>query len=148
MRVKSLRDPLRKMSKSEKDSRGRIELYDSPDEIREKLRKAVTDMGKGNMIGYDAVGRPGISNLVDIFAAFEGCTPDQICSECANLNTIEFKERISECIIEKLKPIRANIVHLKNNPQHVVTILERGNEIARQVASETCSEIKKLVGLA
>ncbi|ESO12829.1 hypothetical protein HELRODRAFT_93491 [Helobdella robusta] len=148
IRIKSLRDPIRKMSKSEKDSRGRIELFDSPDEIREKLRKAVTDLGTGGMIGYDSQGRPGISNIIDIHAAVEGSTPDQICSECAHLTTVEYKERAAEAIIEMLKPIRARIVHLRNEPQHVVSVLSKGNEIAAQNAAKTCAEVKKLIGLS
>ena len=146
--MKSLRDPAKKMSKSEKDKRGRIELIDSADEIREKLKKAVTDTSSGGMIGYDVHGRPGISNIIDIYASFAKSSPDRVYAECRHLNTVEFKERAAEVIIEALKPIRAKIVQLKSEPQHVLSLLEEGRLQATQMASQNMSQVKKLVGFA
>ena len=134
------------MSKSEKDKRGRIELTDSADEIREKLKKAVTDMGTGGMIGYDEYGRPGISNIIDIHASFANTTPDRIYAECMHMNTVQFKERTAEVIIEALKPIRHKIALYKNDPQHLMSILIKGAEKASEIATKNMVEIKKLVG--
>jgi len=78
-RMHSLKQPTLKMSKSEPNAESRIDLTDGPDVIRAKLRKAHTDMTRG--ITYDPVNRPGVSNLVDIYAAFKDVTPEQAVSD-------------------------------------------------------------------
>lgn len=84
-RVRSLRDPLKKMSKSHPDSRSRIELTDSPDEIWEKVKKSVTDCKSA--VEYEPETRPGVSNLVALHALSQGKSYDQVCQENTHLET-------------------------------------------------------------
>ena len=132
------------MSKSEKDSRGRIELSDTPDEIREKLRKSVTD-AMGN-ITYEPESRPGIANLIELHAAFTDLTPEEICEQNLHLDTLDYKNLVADVIVEKLKPISGNIVRLKSDPAYLYKALQDGNERASNVASATYKEVRKSVG--
>lgn len=84
-RIKSLRDPLKKMSKSEKDSKSRLDLLDEPDVLLEKIKKAVTDCT--SKVTYEPETRPGVSNLVIIHSMLSGKSEDQICSEVEELDT-------------------------------------------------------------
>lgn len=76
---------MKKMSKSHADSRSRIELTDSPDEIVEKVKKSVTDFT--SEVTYNPEERPGVSNLIALHALSEGKTFQQVCDENRHLDT-------------------------------------------------------------
>lgn len=84
-RLKSLRDPTKKMSKSEKDPRSRINLCDSPEDIFMKFKKAVTDCT--STVSYEPDTRPGISNLVVIHSSLTGRSIDTICLEAIGIES-------------------------------------------------------------
>lgn len=84
-RIKSLRDPSKKMSKSDKDNKSRIEITDSADEIIKKIKRAVTDFE--SKVYYDADNRPGVSNLIGIHSLISDKTHEQIAQEYSNLDT-------------------------------------------------------------
>lgn len=84
-RIKSLRDPTKKMSKSHNDSKSRINLLDEPDVLLEKMKKAITDFT--SEVTYEPDNRPGVSNLINIHSLFTGKTPEEICKEAIGLNT-------------------------------------------------------------
>ena len=132
------------MSKSDNDSKGRIELTDSEDEIRNKIRKSVTD-SKGYLT-FDPANRPGISNLISIHAALSNVTPEQICERNLKLDTVSYKDLLAEVIIERLKPIRVNIQRLLKERQHLVNIINTGNDRANNIASKTYDDVKRLIG--
>jgi tryptophanyl-tRNA synthetase len=75
-KIRSLRNPQAKMSKSEANPLSRIELTDTPDEIAEKIKKAVTDMT--SEVTYEPEQRPGVSNLIDIHIAFSGQFAEEV----------------------------------------------------------------------
>ena len=81
----SLRQPDKKMSKSDVSSQATINLTDSPDVIRSKISKAVTDSQPS--ITYDTENRPGVSNLINMYSAISGRSPAQICE---NYKSVEF----------------------------------------------------------
>lgn len=83
--MRSLREPLKKMSKSHPDPRSRIELTDSADEIVEKVKKSVTDFT--SEVTYEPETRAGVSNLVALHALSEGKTFQQVCDENRHLDT-------------------------------------------------------------
>jgi tryptophanyl-tRNA synthetase len=143
-RVRSLRNPAVKMSKSDKDPLSRILLTDSPDLIREKLRKAVTDFTPH--VSYDAEGRPGISNLIEILCAFSDLTVDEVCETSLHLDTVAFKLRVADAIIERLRPIRDEFTRLTSDPTHLQQIIAAGNERARSIADRTYDEVRHTVG--
>lgn len=84
-RIKSLRDPTKKMSKSHEDSRNRLDILDNPDILLEKMKKAMTDFT--SEVTYEPEMRPGVTNLINIHSLFTGKTPDEICKEAAGLDT-------------------------------------------------------------
>ncbi|KAG5325148.1 SYWM protein, partial [Pseudoatta argentina] len=84
-RIKSLRDPTKKMSKSHTDSKSRLNLLDEPDKLLEKVKKAVTDFT--SEVTYDPEKRPGVANLINIHSLFTGQTTEEICKEAVGLNT-------------------------------------------------------------
>lgn len=143
-RIKSLRKPANKMSKSDKDPRARIELTDSPDEIRDKIRKAVSDFTSN--ITYDPQDRPGISNLIELHSAFTGLTPEEICDQSLHLDTLAYKNVVADILIEHLKPIREKIVQLKTDPSYLIKRLDAGSERAKQIAGPTYESVRQMIG--
>lgn len=84
-RIKSLRDPTKKMSKSNPDPKSRLDILDEPDVLRMKVKKAVTDCTP--KVTYEPEKRPGVSNLVIIHSMLTGKSPSEICSEVESLDT-------------------------------------------------------------
>ncbi|KAI0209236.1 Tryptophan--tRNA ligase, mitochondrial [Lamellibrachia satsuma] len=143
-RMKSLRNPAKKMSKSDTDVNSRIELTDSDDAIRQKLKKAVSDFT--SHISYEPESRPGVSNLVNIHAAFSNLLPEEIVEDCLMLDTLTYKERVAEVVIEKLTPIRDEIVRLRNDTTYLDDIMRSGADQATAIAVDTYDKVKHLVG--
>lgn len=85
--MRSLRNPDKKMSKSDPDAKSRISLTDTPDEIASKVRKSVTDLT--SRISYDLEGRPGVTNLLNILSIFSGKNIEDICREAENWDTLQ-----------------------------------------------------------
>ncbi len=133
------------MSKSDEDTRSRIELTDSKDVIHMKIKKAVTDAIPH--ITYDPDGRPGISNLIDIHAAVTGKTRETICAESAGLNTVQYKTSLAEDIDSNISPIRQEICQLQNDKGYVDKVLDNGACKASTIAEHTFKEIQNRVGL-
>ncbi|XP_025423866.1 tryptophan--tRNA ligase, mitochondrial isoform X2 [Sipha flava] len=84
-RIRNLRDPTKKMSKSHPDKRGKIDITDTPDDIVEKVKKAVTDCT--SQITYDPDNRPGVSTLLTMHSLISGLSPEEICEENKLLDT-------------------------------------------------------------
>lgn len=82
-----MKDPLKKMSKSDESSKSRIEITDSPDIVVKKIKEALTDMK--SQVTYDPKNRPAVSNLIDIHSISTGSSPAKICEDAKHLNTGE-----------------------------------------------------------
>lgn len=134
------------MSKSDRDPLSRIVISDSADVIREKLRKAVTDSSGSRWVTYDPIDRPGVSNLIDIYAACTGLAPLEICQQCAELNTVQFKDRVADVVADKLAPIRAKYLELTADSTHLLNIVTNGNQQARTIAQQTYQETIERLG--
>ena len=141
----SLRNPLQKMSKSDNQDMTRINLTDSSDDIRNKIRKAVTDCT--GSVTFDPHERPGVSNLVSIFAAVSDSTPDKICRMFEGKQTVHLKDELAELLISELAPIREEINRLQTDRGYVMDILRDGSERAREIAEPNLAEIKVLMGI-
>ncbi|XP_064628700.1 tryptophan--tRNA ligase, mitochondrial-like [Lineus longissimus] len=144
-RIKSLRDPKVKMSKSDRNKKSCIKLTDSPDEIFEKIKKAQTDFI--STVTYDPETRPGVSNLLDIHSAFTGKTPEEICEENCLVDTGAYKKILADVVIAKLRPIREQYLRLKSDCRYVEDVLKTGADKARSIAEKTSKEVKELIGL-
>ncbi|KAJ3152976.1 hypothetical protein HDU86_005431 [Geranomyces michiganensis] len=146
-RILSLRNPSAKMSKSDPVEASRINLDDTPDQIRSKIRKATVDSTVG--ITFDPAARPGVSNLLNIYAAFagEGATPTSLAARFHTAGNKEFKDAVAEAVVEGLRPIREELVRLRKDPDFVEGVLQDGERRAREIAAITLRDVQKVVGL-
>ena len=143
-RIMSLQEPAKKMSKTGDEG---IALTDSPDEIRGKIKKAVTDSGKE--ILYDEEKKPAISNLMTIYALLDPAIKNlkQIEQKYQGKTYVDFKNDLTEVIIEFLKPFQKKYSEFKNNLDEVEKILTQGEEKAGKLAQETLEEVKQKIGV-
>lgn len=143
-RIKSLRDPLKKMSKSSMSPKGTINILDEPKIILDRIKKSITDFT--SEVTYDPVERPGVSNLITIHSMFTGKSPDQICSEMQGLDTGKYKLLLADLVIEKLSPIREEFAKLIEEPMYLNEVLEDGKERATEIADKSWQQIRKRIG--
>ncbi|XP_036129448.1 tryptophan--tRNA ligase, mitochondrial isoform X1 [Molossus molossus] len=143
-KVKSLRDPSAKMSKSDPDRLATVRITDSPEEIVQKFRKAVTDFT--SEVTYDPAGRAGVSNLVAIHSAVTGLPVEELVRRSAGVDTARYKLLVADAVIEKFAPIRSEIEKLKTDKDHLEKVLQVGSAKAKELAYPVCQEVKKLVG--
>lgn len=144
-RIMALDEPTSKMSKSALSANSYIALSDSPDVIRKKIAKAVTDSGTG--IAYDAIERPAISNLLTIFHHATGRSMKEIEDEYANKGYADFKKALAEAIITMLEPLQKKLRLFQDDPAELTKILDRGRDKARGLASEKMKQVRERVGL-
>lgn len=144
-RIKSLRDPSKKMSKSDPDPKSRICLTDKPDDILKNIKKAITDFQ--SEVTYDPEKRPGVSNLVSIHSFVTGKTVDEVCNEAQNLNTGEYKFRVADAVVAYVKPIQESISRYLNDELYLQSVLAEGSEKATEIAHNTLKEVHEKLGL-
>ncbi|XP_067647376.1 tryptophan--tRNA ligase, mitochondrial isoform X2 [Eurosta solidaginis] len=144
-RIRSLRDPSKKMSKSDPDPKAVINLTDDADTIVEKVKKAVTDFCSD--VHYNPDTRQGVSNLISIHSLLTGKSVQQICDEAKSIDTGKYKMRVAEQIVEHLRPIRNKINQQLVRRNELVYLLEMGAEKAREQAVITMAEVKQKLGL-
>ncbi|KFP43594.1 hypothetical protein N324_09343, partial [Chlamydotis macqueenii] len=143
-KIKSLRDPTVKMSKSDPQKLATVNIADSPDEIVLKFRKAVTDFT--SEVTYDPDGRPGVSNLVSIHAAVTGLSIREVLHQSVGLDTAHYKMVVAESVIQKFAPIRNEFKKLQEDKSHLIKVLDDGAEKAKELAAPIYQEIRQLVG--
>lgn len=146
-RVKSLRDPLQKMSKSAPDPMSRILITDDADSIKAKVGRAVTDSQAG--ITYEPESRPGLANLLEILCEVKGgsATPQTLASEYASAGTAEFKRVLTEALVEQLAPLRARYLRVIADKAYLDEVARNGAQRAAHRAANTLSHVKKAIGL-
>ncbi|KAL6100407.1 wars2 [Pungitius sinensis] len=143
-KVKSLRDPAAKMSKSDPQTMATISLDDSPDAIALKLRRAVTDFT--SEVSFDPEARPGVSNLVTIHAAVAAISPEEAVSRARGMDTGAYKALVAEAVVLRLAPIREEIWRLRGDRAHLEAVLARGARRARELATPVLREVRRRVG--
>ncbi|KAK0081533.1 hypothetical protein PV325_012017 [Microctonus aethiopoides] len=145
-RIKSLREPTKKMSKSSEYKKSCIFLIDSPDIIRNYVMKAVTDFTSA--VTWDPETRPGVSNLIAIHSLMTDKSPEVICKEANGLNTAQYKALVADVIIEKLTPIREEYSRLIDDPNYLNDVLHKGSTKASLLAHECLTEIYEKIGFS
>lgn len=143
-RVMSLKDPAKKMSKSQPE--GCLFLDDSPKEIVEKIARAVTD--SGSEIAYDSEKKPGLSNLLEIYAALTHMEPQTVAKEFAGEKYSDLKKRLAEVVVDYFAEFRSKKQDLLAHPKKLVAILEDGSKKAAKVANKKMEEVRKKIGIA
>ncbi|XP_017560079.1 tryptophan--tRNA ligase, mitochondrial isoform X2 [Pygocentrus nattereri] len=145
-KIKSLRDPTSKMSKSDSQKLATIFLTDTPEDIVFKIRRAVTDFT--SEVTFDPEGRPGVANLVSLHAAVSGQTVEHVVSLARGLDTGKYKNLVAEAVVQRLEPIRLEIQRLREDRGHLKSVLVEGEAKARSLASPVMKEVRKLVGFS
>lgn len=142
-RIHSLTDPSAKMGKSEESSDGTIFVLDEPEAIMRKFKRAVTDCDTKVRAGED---KPGITNLLTIYAALEDISLEQAEREFASADYATFKARVGEAAVEKLRPIREKYNELRRNDGALTEIMRVGADRASRIASRTLEKVYKKIG--
>ena len=142
-KIQSLQDPSKKMSKSDENANASIYLTDDSDTIIRKFKRAVTDSEA--CIRY-CDEQPGIKNLINIYSACTGKTPDEIVAEFDGKGYGEFKLAVGESVASILKPIQDKQADLLKNKDYVDNIIKTNAEKANYVAMKTLRKVQKKVG--
>ena len=143
-KVMSLKDPLKKMSKSQPETC--LFLDDSPQEIKEKIKRAATD--SGSTIFYDPEQKPGIANLLRIWTGLTGESLENAQERFGAKSYAEFKEELAAMIANHFASYREKKVKLMQKPGTLKRILKEGSEEASKVADKKIKEVKKKIGIA
>ncbi|RJQ29462.1 tryptophan--tRNA ligase [Candidatus Parcubacteria bacterium] len=143
-RVMSLMNPEKKMSKSQPE--GCLFLDDSPEEIKKKIGRAVTD--SGSEVKYDREKKPGVSNLLEILSSFTGKPILQLEKKFRGKNYATFKAAVAEEVSEKLAKFRSKKAELRNKTSALRAVLVKGSGMASVAASKKIQEAKKRIGIA
>ncbi len=146
-RVMSLRDGTKKMSKSDPSDQSRINLTDDADTIAAKIRKARTDSEPLPETFADLAARPEARNLVNIYAALSGETPDQVVGQFAGRAFSEFKPALADLAVHHLAPIGGRMAELLADPGEIDRILGAGADKAAAIAEPILAQTYDIVGL-
>ncbi|QUS34823.1 tryptophan--tRNA ligase [Falsirhodobacter algicola] len=146
-RVMSLRDGTKKMSKSDPSDQSRINLTDDADTIAKKIRKAKTDAEPLPSSIEGLAERPDARNLVNIYAALAGMSPEQVVAEHAGAQFGTFKPALADLAVATIGPITAEMNRLLAEPDEIDAILGRGAERADAIAAPILSDVQDIVGM-
>jgi tryptophanyl-tRNA synthetase len=145
-RIMSLKDGSKKMSKSELSDLSRINLKDDSDLIINKIKKAKTDPLPMPNSTKDLVERLEAKNLLGIYSSLTNSTMEKSVEIFAGKNFSEFKEKLSEVLVDRIQPITLEIKKLLNDKSYLDKILLEGVERADKIASQKIKRIKQIVG--
>lgn len=143
-RIMSLNAPDSKMSKSMPE--GCVFLMERPEDIQRKFKRAITDSDTENCIRFDPQNKPGVSNLMSIYAAVTGQSFEQIEAEFAGKGYGAFKPMVGDAVIEHLRPIREEAVRLLQDKAYLESVYRNGAEKASYVAEKTLRKVYKKIG--
>ena len=142
-RVRSLQEPTKKMSKSDENQNAFISLKDDKDTIIRKFKRAVTDSEARVCIGE---GKDGVNNLIEIYAAVTGKTPDEITREFEGRGYGDFKLAVGEAVAQTLEPIQQRFADLMKDKAQLEALMRTGAQRASAVAERTLKKAMKKTG--
>ena len=145
-RIMSLKDGSKKMSKSEISDLSRINLTDDKDQIINKIKKAKTDPLPMPKTVSELEERLEAKNLIGIYASLTNSNIEKSVESFIGKNFSEFKEKLSEVLVDKIEPISLEIKKLLNDQTYLNNILQVGAEKANSIASKKIQNIKEIVG--
>ena len=143
-RIMSLQNPDDKMSKSDDNLNNIIALLDEPNIIKKKINRAVTD--SGSEIVFDNKNKVGLSNLINIYKSLSNESINDIEKNYQGKMYSDFKEDLSNLIIETLKPIKLEYDKLIKDKDYLLTILKNGSEFGYKKSQKTLSKVYRKVG--
>ncbi len=145
-RIMSLRDGTKKMSKSELSDLSRINLTDNKDQIINKIKKAKTDTLPLPATSADLEKRPEAKNLMSIYSSIIDVNLDDTIDKFSGKNFSEFKENLSQVLVDKIIPISNEIKKLLKEKSFLDQILDSGRQKADKIASEKVKKIQEIMG--
>lgn len=143
-KIMDLQDPTKKMSKSSESKKGVIYLLDDLDIIRKKIMSATTD--SDNYIKFDVEDKPGISNLINIYASLSGLKIQEVEEKFKDSNYGEFKKEVANLVVEKVSTIQEKYNELLKSDK-LEEILNDGIEAVRPMAKKKYEIMKQKLGL-
>ena len=145
-RIMSLKDGTKKMSKSDPSDLSRININDTDDQIINKIKKAKTD---NDPIPYDDSNlskRPELENLLGIYSSLKNQSLKETINEFSGKNFSNFKNNLSELVIEKISPISSEIRKILKDEKYIDEILQNGAQKADEIATKKVNDMKKIIG--
>ncbi len=143
-RIMSLNAPEAKMSKSLPE--GCVFLMEKPEDILRKFKRAVTDSDTERCVRYAPAEKPGVSNLIQIYAAATGKSYEAIEAEFEGQGYGKLKPAVGEAVVEALRPIREETERLLQDKAYLESVYRAGAEKASYVAEKTLRKVYKKVG--
>ena len=143
-KIMDLVDPSKKMSKTEENPKGVIGLLDDINVVRKKIMSATTDSEMA--VVYDPENKPGISNLINIYASLTGLSISEIENKFKNANYGEFKKNVADVVCELLEKIQSRYRELVDSKE-LDEILSSGANQVRNMAHQKFDIMKKKIGL-
>ena len=143
-RIMGLGDPTSKMSKSDPD--GCVFLMDKPEDIMRKFKRAVTDSDTERCVHFDGANKPGVSNLMTIYASVTGKSFEEIEAEFTGQGYGVFKPAVGEAVVELFRPIREEAERLMADKVYLEGICKAGAEKAAYMAEKTLRKVYKKIG--
>ena len=143
-RVMSLATPDSKMSKSQPE--GCVFMLEKPEDILRKFKRAVTDSDRENCVRYAPEEKPGVANLMQIYASATGKSYEEIEKEFDGQGYGAFKPAVGEAVVEMLRPIQAETQRLLADKAYLESVYRAGAEKAAYVANKTLRKVYKKVG--
>ena len=145
-RIMSLKDGLKKMSKSEISDLSRINLTDEKDQIINKIKKAKTDPLPMPSTIKELDKRPEAKNLLGIYTSLIETNLEKSIEEFSGKNFSDFKEILSQVLVEKITPISIEIKKLLNDKSHLDDVLKEGSEKANEIATKKLKKTNEILG--
>ena len=143
MKIMSLADPTKKMSKSDENTNAVVYILDDKDTIIRKFKRAVTD--SDTEVRY-AEGKAGINNLMSIYSCFTGKSLEAIETEFAGKGYGDFKLAVGETCADALAPVQETFNKLLSDKAYLESVMRNGAESASYFAQKTLSKVKRKVG--
>lgn len=144
VKIKDLKNPDKKMSKSENDPMGVVSLFDDVEVIRKKIMKATTD--SDNIVRYDVLNKPGISNLFNIVISMSDYQIGDIEERFIDKNYSEFKKFVADVVCSEIAKIQLKYKQLLTS-NDLDVILDEGARQSVQLAEKKYCELRALMGL-
>ena len=142
-KIMSLQDPAKKMSKSDENPNASIYLMDDPDTFMRKCKRAVTD-SEAQILYRDE--QPGVKNLINIYSACTGKTPEEVVKEFDGKGYGDFKMAVGESVVSVLKPLQEEAARLTKDKAYIDGIIKENAEKAGYYANKTLRKVQKKVG--
>tara|TARA_B100000123_G_scaffold253086_1_gene213851 strand:- start:1287 stop:2288 length:1002 start_codon:yes stop_codon:yes gene_type:complete len=145
-RIMSLKDGLKKMSKSDESDLSRINLTDTKDQIINKIKKAKTDSLPLPSNVEELNKRPEALNLIGIYSSLNNSSLEETIKNFSGKNFSDFKNSLSQLMVDKIDPISLEIRKLLNDSDYLDQILSEGVKKAQEIASQKVKKIHEIIG--